>query len=188
MSDERITIQEVKTKRDLKAFLHIPWKIYRGDPLWVPPLLKEHAFHFSPQNPFLHHAQIVPYLAIKNGSIVGRMAAIVDQNYIDFHHEETGFFGFFESVNDPSVPHALLDQVKGFLRGRGLKKVMGPVNPSTNDECGLLIDGFDSSPCLMMPYNPPYYQELLEGCGLQKAKDLYANSMTTDGGDRKSVV
>jgi hypothetical protein len=182
MSNSDITIQEVKTKNDLKAFLRFPWRIYRGDPHWVPPLLKEIAFHFSPRNPFLHHARIVPYIAIKNGSIVGRIAAIIDQNYIDFHHEETGFFGFFESVNDLSVSHALLDQVKGLLRGRGLNTVMGPVNPSTNDECGLLIDGFDSSPCFMMSYNPPYYQDLLEGCGLQKAKDLYANHMSTDRG------
>jgi GNAT superfamily N-acetyltransferase len=182
MSSKEITVQEAKTKRDLKAFLRFPWRIYKGDPYWVPPLLKEHAFHFSPRNPFLHHARIVPYMAIKNGSVVGRIAAIVDQNYIDFHREETGFFGFFESVNDLSVSRALLDQVQGFLQGRGLKTMMGPVNPSTNDECGLLIDGFDSSPCFMMSYNPPYYQELLEGCGLHKAKDLYANFMSTDRG------
>src|SRR4030043_636865 len=182
MSTDIIAVQEVKTKKDLKAFLHFPWLIYRGDPNWVPPLLKEYAFHFSLRNPFLHHAQIIPYVAIKDGSIKGRIAAIIDRNYIDFHHEETGFFGFFESVNDPSVTHALLDQVKGFLRNRDLKTVMGPVNPSTNDECGLLIDGFDSSPCFMMPYNPHYYQGRLEGCGLKKAKDLYANSMYTDNG------
>ncbi|OGP53306.1 MAG: hypothetical protein A2Y65_04990 [Deltaproteobacteria bacterium RBG_13_52_11] len=182
MSAGSIVIKEVKTKDDLKTFLHMPWEIYRGDPYWVPPLLKEYAFLFSSQNPFLHHAQIVPYVATKDGSVVGRMAAIIDQNYIDFHREKTGFFGFFESVNDLEVPRALLDQVKGFLRARGLKTVMGPVNPSTNDECGLLIEGFDTSPCFMMPYNPPYYRELLEGCGLQKAKDLYANFMADDGG------
>jgi len=182
MSTGSIVIKEVKTKRELKTFLHMPWKIYRGDPHWVPPLLKEHAFLFSQENPFLHHAQIVPYVAEKNGTIAGRIAAIIDQNYIDFHREKAGFFGFFESVNDLEVSRALLDQVKGFLRARGLKTVMGPVSPSTNDECGLLIDGFDSSPFFMMPYNPPYYQELLEGCGLQKAKDLYADFMVDDEG------
>jgi GNAT superfamily N-acetyltransferase len=182
VSSDIITTQKVKTKKDLKAFLHFPWRIYRRDPNWVPPLLKEYAFHFSPRNPFLQHAQIIPYLAIKDGSIAGRVAAIIDRNYIDFHHEETGFFGFFESVNDPSVTHALLEQAKEFLLSKGLKTVMGPVNPSTNDECGLLIDGFDSSPCFMMPYNPQYYQELLEGCGLEKAKDLYASIMYTDNG------
>jgi len=176
-----ITIQEVKTKKALKTFLRLPWQIYRGDPFWVPPLLKEHAFHFSPKNPFLHHAQIVPYVALKNGSIVGRIAAIIDQSYIDFHQEKTGFFGFFESIDDLKVARALVDQVKGFLRGKKLKTMMGPVNPSTNDECGLLIEGFDSSPFIMMPYNPPYYRKLLEGCGLKKAKDLLANRMVNDG-------
>jgi GNAT superfamily N-acetyltransferase len=181
VSKEKITIQEVQTKKDLKVFLRFPWEIYQGDPYWVPPLLKEHAFHFSPQNPFLHHAQIVPYVAVKNNSLVGRIAAIIDQNYIDFQREKAGFFGFFESVNDIEVTRTLLDQVKVFLRTKKLKTMMGPVNPSTNDECGLLIEGFDASPVLMMPYNPPYYQKLLEGCGLQKAKDLYADLMVDDG-------
>lgn len=182
MSGGRITIQEVKTKQDLKAFLRFPWEIYEGDPYWVPPLLKEGAFHFSPENPFLLHAQIVPYVAVKNGSIVGRIAAIIDQNYIDAHHEKIGFFGFFESINDIKVTRALLDQVKGVLRTKKLKKMMGPANPTINNECALLIEGFDSSPMIMMSYNPPYYQELLEGYGLQKAKDFFADLMTDDGG------
>jgi GNAT superfamily N-acetyltransferase len=181
MSKEKITIQEVKTKQDFKAYLRFPWEIYRGDPYWVPPLLKEDAFHFSPKNPFLHHAEICPYVAVKDGSLVGRIAAIIDQNYIDCHQEKTGFFGFFESIDDIKVTRALLDQVKGFLRARGLKQMLGPANPSTNNECALLIEGFDSSPFIMMSYNPPYYRELLEGCGLQKAKDLYANCMVNDG-------
>jgi GNAT superfamily N-acetyltransferase len=177
----KITIQEAKTKKQLKTFLRLPWQIYRGDPYWVPPLLKEHAFHFSPQNPFLHHAEIVPYMAVRDGSIVGRIAAIIDQNYIDFHEEKTGFFGFFESIDDRKVARALVDHAKSFLRARGLKQMMGPVNPSTNDECGLLVEGFDSSPFIMMPYNPAYYRKLLEGCGLKKAKDLVANRMINDG-------
>ena len=181
MPTGKITIQEVTTKKGLKAFLRFPWEIYRGDPHWVPPLLKEYAFHFSPKNPFLHHAQIIPYVAVKNNSLVGRIAAIIDQNFIDFQREKAGFFGFFESVDDIEVTRALLDQVKGCLRTKKLKTMMGPVNPSTNDECGLLIEGFDSSPVLMMPYNPPYYRKLLEGCGLQKAKDLYADLMVDDG-------
>jgi GNAT superfamily N-acetyltransferase len=182
MSEEKITIQEVKTKKDLKAFFRFPWEIYQGDPYWVPPLLKEQAFHFSPKNPFLHHAQICPYVAVKNGSVVGRIAGIIDQNYIDCHHEKTGFFGFFESINDIEVSRALLDQVKGFLRARGMKRMMGPANPTINNECALLIEGFDSSPLIMMSYNPPYYRELLEGCGLQKAKDFFADLMVNDGG------
>jgi len=176
-----ITIQEAKTKKAFKAFLRFPWQIYKGDPYWVPPLLKEHAFYFSPKNPFLHHAEIIPFAALRDDLIVGRIAAIIDHNYNDFHQERTGFFGFFESIDDKKVARALVDHVKRFLRAKGLKQMMGPVNPSTNDECGLLIDGFDSSPFFMMPYNPPYYRKLLEGCGLKKAKDLYANRMVNDG-------
>ncbi|HEX9949572.1 MAG TPA: N-acetyltransferase [Thermodesulfobacteriota bacterium] len=177
----KITIQEVKNKKQFKAFLRFPWQIYRGDPYWVPPLLKEHAFYFSPKNPFLHHAEIFPAVAIRDGSIVGRIAAIIDHNYIDFHQEKTGFFGFFESIDDKKVARTLVDHAKGLLRAKGLKQMMGPVNPSTNDECGLLIDGFDSSPFFMMSYNPPSYRKLLEGCGLKKAKDLLANRMINDG-------
>jgi len=177
----KITIQEAKTKRQFKAFLRFPWQIYKGDPYWGPPLLKEHAFFFSPKNPFLHHAEIMPFVAIRDCAIVGRIASIIDHNYIDFHREKTGFFGFLESVDDKKVARALVDHAKKILRAKGLKRMMGPVNPSTNDECGLLIDGFDSSPFFMMPYNPPYYRKLLEGCGLKKAKDLLANRMINDG-------
>src|SRR4030042_1047881 len=177
----KITIQEVKNKKQFKAFLRFPWQIYRGDPYWVPPLLKEHAFYFSPKTPLLHHAEIFPAVAIRDGSIVGRTAAIIDHNYIDFHQEKTGFFGFFESIDDKKVARTLVDHAKGLLRAKGLKQMMGPVNPSTNDECGLLIDGFDSSPFFMMSYNPPSYRKLLEGCGLKKATDLLANRMINDG-------
>ncbi len=181
MSTNKVTIQPLQTKKDLKDFLRFPWEIYQGDPYWVPPLLKEYAFHFSPKNPFLHHAEITPFLAKRNGKIVGSIAPIIDHNYIDFHKEDTGFFGFFEAIDDQEVARALIEEVKSLLREKGMKVMRGPVNPSTNDECGLLIDGFDSSPCFMMPYNPPYYQRLLEGCGLKKAKDLFANRMVNDG-------
>jgi len=181
MSARGIEIREVKTKKERNTFFRFPWKIYKEFPHWVPPLLKEQTILFSSQNPFLHHAKIVPYLAERDGSFVGRIAAIIDENYIAFHRESVGFFGFFESIYDLEVARCLLDQVKGYLRGKGLNTVMGPVNPSTNYECGLLIEGFDSPPFFMMPYNPPYYQRLFEGCGLQKAKDLFANFIVSDG-------
>jgi GNAT superfamily N-acetyltransferase len=188
MATKSITIQAVRTKKDLKTFLQFPWKIYQGDPYWVPPLLKEIAFHVSPQNPFLQHAEIVPFLALRDDAPCGRIAAIIDQNYINFQDDNAGFFGFFESVNDKKVTRALLDRTKDFLRKKGLQKMLGPMSPSTNDECGLLVEGFTSSPCFMMPYNPPYYQELLEGYGLHKAKDLYANFMTDEAGIPERVL
>lgn len=181
MKDDGLVVHEVKDKKGLKDFLRFPWRIYKGDPNWVPPLVKEHAFYFSPKNPFRQHAEIIPYLAIRGGEPVGRIAAIIDDNYINYQNEQTGFFGFFESIDDVAVAQALFDQVKRVLTEKGLEKMIGPMNPSTNDECALLIDGFDAPPVFMMPYNPPYYKRLIEACGLTKAKDLLANRMINDG-------
>jgi len=117
---------------------------------------------------------MILFLARKGEKIVGRIAGIIDRHYVEYHQENTGFFGFYESMDDIGMTEALLSKVRDWLKERGMEKMAGPMNPSTNDECGLLIDGFDASPCLMMPYNPRYYPPLLEGCGLKKAMDLYA--------------
>jgi hypothetical protein len=114
------------------------------------------------------------FLASQGEKTLGRVAGIIDHNYIALHQEKVGFFGFFESIPDIDVAGKLLSKVAVWLRERGMKKMIGPMNPSTNDECGLLIEGFDASPCLMMPYNPRYYPSLLEKIGLEKAMDLYA--------------
>lgn len=174
MTAPKLTLQEVKDRHDLMAFIRFPWKIYQGNPYWVPPLIKDQLQKFSPESPFRAHAEMILYLAHRGGEIVGRIAGIIDHHYIQFHQEKLGFFGFFESVEDGEVAHLLLSSVAAWLRERGMEKMAGPMNPSTNDECGLLINAFDSSPCLMMPYNPPYYPTLLEGWGLKKAMDLYA--------------
>lgn len=113
------------------------------------------------------------FLAERNGELVGRIGAIIDHNYIEFHREKVGFFGFFESVDDFSVAKALLDTAQSWLGERGMPRMMGPINPSTNSEMGVLVDGFQYRPAMLMPYNPPYYGALLERCGLKKAKDLY---------------
>jgi hypothetical protein len=117
---------------------------------------------------------MILFLALQEGKIVGRIAGIIDHHYIEFHHERMGFFGFFESIHDARVSERLLSRVRDWLKERGMEKMAGPMNPSTNDECGLLVEGFDLPPCLMMPYNPPYYPSLVEGFGLRKAMDLYA--------------
>jgi len=174
MTAPKLTLQEVKNRHDLMAFIRFPWKIYQENPYWVPPLIKDQLQKFSPESPFRAHAEMILYLAHRGGEIVGRIAGIIDHHYIQFHQEKLGFFGFFESVDDGEVAHLLFSSVAAWLRERGMEKMAGPMNPSTNDECGLLIDAFDSSPCLMMPYNLPYYPTLLEGWGLKKAMDLYA--------------
>ncbi|OGP76525.1 MAG: hypothetical protein A2V86_04990 [Deltaproteobacteria bacterium RBG_16_49_23] len=174
MTAQELTLQEVKNRHDLMTFIQFPWKVYQGNPYWVPPLIKDQIQKFSPQSPFLSHGEMALFLARRGGETVGRIAGIIDHHYIQFHQEKVGFFGFFESMEDADVARLLLSSVAAWLRERGMEKMAGPMNPSTNDECGLLIDAFDSSPCLMMPYNPPYYPALLEDWGLHKVMDLYA--------------
>ncbi len=174
MTRQELYVEEVRNKQDLMTFIRFPWKIYKGDRHWVPPLIKDQLLRFSPNHPFRSHSEMILFLAHKEGQIAGRIAGIIDHHYIDCHQEKVGFFGFFESVTDAEVAEALLARVREWLKEHGMEKMIGPMNPSTNDECGLLIEGFDTSPCLMMPYNPPYYPSLLEGFGLKKAMDLYA--------------
>lgn len=174
MTKRELCIEEARNKHDLVTFIRFPWKIYKGNRYWVPPLVKDQGKKFSPSNPFLSHSEMILLLAHRAGEVVGRIAGILDHHYIAFHQEKVGFFGFFESIHDRKVAGELLARVKGWLRERGMEKMIGPMNPSTNDECGLLIEGFDFPPRLMMPYNPPYYSSLLEGFGLKKAMDLYA--------------
>jgi len=156
------------------AFIKFPWKVYLGNQFWVPPLIKDQLQKFSPKSPFLGHAKMILLLAHRGDEVVGRISGIIDRHYIEFHQEKAGFFGFFESINDSEVVHLLLSSVANWLKQHGMEKIIGPMNPSTNDECGLLIDAFDLSPCLMMPYNPSYYPSLLEDWGLHKVMDLYA--------------
>ncbi|MCJ7640387.1 MAG: acyl-CoA N-acyltransferase [Desulfobacterales bacterium] len=156
------------------AFIRFPWEVYRGNRHWVPPLIKDHLAKFSPNHPFRSHSEMILLSAGHGNQTLGRIAGIIDHHYVEFQQEKTGFFGFFESIEDPEVAQALFAAVQHWLRGHGMATMIGPMNPSTNDECGLLVDGFDAPPCLMMPYNPPYYASLLEGAGLKKVMDLYA--------------
>ncbi len=174
MTKQDIYLGEVKNKQDLMAFIRFPWEIYKGDRYWVPPLIKDLLSKFSPDHPFRSHSEMILLMADKGGRTLGRMAGIIDHHYVKFHQENVGFFGFFESIADPEVAERLLSKVVQWLKEHEMGKMIGPMNPSTNDECGLLVEGFDASPCLMMPYNPRYYPSLLEGFGLKKAMDLYA--------------
>jgi hypothetical protein len=126
------------------------------------------------KNPFFEHATAEYFLALVDGRLVGRIAAIQNDAHTALHRDKVGFFGFFESVDDASVATALFDAAAGWLRGRGLDTIRGPMNPSINDECGLLVDGFDTPPVVLMPHNPAYYVPLHERYGFHKAKDLIA--------------
>ncbi|MBX7074618.1 MAG: GNAT family N-acetyltransferase [Pirellulales bacterium] len=170
----QVEIVPVRTWRQKREFLNFPWKLYADDPHWIPPLrlnqkeLAGYAYH-----PFYDQAEAQTFLARRDGKTVGRISAIVNHAYAKaFPNEPLGFFGFFESIDDQQVATALLDTAREWLAARGLDVVRGPVNPSMNYECGLLVDGFDSSPTFMMTYNPPYYARLLEEYGFHKAHDL----------------
>ncbi|MBM3334649.1 N-acetyltransferase [Candidatus Sumerlaeota bacterium] len=153
----------------------MPWRIYRSGPNWVPPLLIEEKERFNPRrNPFYRHARVCLFLARNGREAVGRIAAIVNHAHNRFYNDRVGFFGFFEVVENYEAASLLLDAARQWLAAEGMEVMRGPMNFSTNEECGLLISGYDRPPCIMMPYNPPYYVSFLERYGLAKAKDLLA--------------
>lgn len=169
-----LTLRPVRTRSDLRSFLRLPWKIYKDDPAWVPPLLQERKDFLNPKkNPFFEHAAVELFLAERDGEPVGRISAQVDHLHNETHQEQTGFFGLFECIDDPDVAACLLDNAAGWLKSRGLKTIRGPFSFSINEEAGLLVDGFAHPPFVLTPHNPPYYPALLEGWGLRKVKDLF---------------
>jgi GNAT superfamily N-acetyltransferase len=170
-----VEIERVQGQRAMRQFLAFPYEHYRAYPWWVPPLrIAQKELFDRKKHPFYAHAEVEYFLAHRNGKVVGRVAGIHDPKYNEFQGGCFGFFGFFECVDDQAVANALMAAARSWLLDHGVQEILGPMNPSTNYECGLLVDGFDSSPQVMMTYNPPYYSSLLEGAGLEKAKDLYA--------------
>ena len=158
-----------------EAFLRFPWRVYRDWPAWVPPLLFERRrFLSAKHNPFFRHSAAELFLARRDGEVVGTIAAIHNRRHLETYGDGTGFFGFFECLNEPAVALALLDRAAAWLRERGLTRVRGPASFTINDECGLLLDAFELPPVVLMPYNPPYYRDLLEGWGLARVEDLLA--------------
>lgn len=153
----------------------LPWDIYGTDPLWVPPLIGEFKKLFdTTKHPFHQHSQVQSFLAVQDGRDVGRVTAIWNRNHQKFHGEDVGFFGFFESIDNSEVSAALFEAAARWLSERGLKVMRGPANFSSNEEWGLLIDGWNGTPKVMMTYNPKWYPTLIEGAGFTKAKDLVA--------------
>jgi GNAT superfamily N-acetyltransferase len=181
MTRPRIEVTAVVGSRDLAAFVGLPYALHRYDPFWVAPLRRDVRAQLSrDKNPFFEHAEAEYFLARSGGRVVGRIAAVHNRLHNETHGDRVGFFGFFESARDPGVAAALLDAAAAWLRGRGLTVMRGPASFSTNDEAGLLVDGFDTPPAVMMPHNPPYYADLLEGAGFRQAKDLVAYRSTDD--------
>ncbi len=170
-----IIIEPVTDKKGLLAFVKFPFKLYRGDPNWVPPLIEERLDVFNPKkNPFWEHSRCQLFLARRDGELVGTIAAVVNDNHNTTHNEKMGSFGFLETIDDPAVAAALLAAAEAWVKAQGMTIIRGPLNPSINDEIGTLIDGFDEPPMVMLTYNPRYIPALIEGCGYVKAMDVYA--------------
>jgi hypothetical protein len=173
MSD--LVVQPVLSSGQKRAFMRYPWDLYRNDPNWIPPLranVKELLGYCH--HPFYERNEIQTFLAYRGGEVCGRIAAIVDQGYIEKYKERRGNFGFFECVDDAAVAAGLFDAARQWLADRDIQRVRGPLSPSLNYEIGLLVKGFDTPPTFLIPYNPPYYAKLIEGCGFHKVQDLYS--------------
>ena len=174
VGERELEIRPVESRRDLDRFIRVPWPIYAADPHWVPPLIFERRQHLSSHNPYFEHARWRAWVAWRDGRPVGRISAQVDDLYLQRYPERTGFFGMLEAEPDPAVFQALLGTAEGWLRGEGMERVQGPFNLSINQECGLLVDGFDTPPYVMMGHAPPYYGEALEAAGYAGVRDLLA--------------
>jgi hypothetical protein len=192
-----VQIRPVASPKDLHAFVTFPWKVYEGDPLWVPPLIRdEKKLLTAGEHPFHEHGSIQCFLATapdRSGKPqdVGRIAAIRNRNHEEFHGESVGFFGFYDclpttaslerqgvaGVEPGEITAVLMDAVRSWMAEQALPGFLGPMNPSTNETCGLLVEGFDDPPSVMMTYNPPAYGSLLESAGLVKAKDLVSYAL-----------
>jgi GNAT superfamily N-acetyltransferase len=168
-------VVEALSRGQRDDFIRLPWRIYRDDPHWVPPLLVERKAFINPQkHPFYQHGTATLFVAYAGPEPVGRILVSDDPRFNAQHGTNVGGFGLFESIDDADVAHSLLDAAEGWLRSRGRAAILGPMDYSTNYSCGLLVDGFNTPPRVMMNHNPPYYEELLTSWGLAKAKDLCA--------------
>jgi len=181
-----VDVRPVSTKREREAFIKLPWRLYAGESNWVAPLLFERRQFLDPKkNPFFEHAEVQLFVAWRDGRAVGRISAHVDANLDAFQGTDWGLFGFFECEDDPEAARALLDAAEAWLTARGRSTMVGPMDFTTNDECGVLIEGHDRTPIILSPWQHPYYQRLLEEAGgLQKAMDLLMWELHIDNRDR----
>ncbi len=170
-----VEIEQVGTRTQMREFIELSWRIYRSYENWVPPLKSEiRRLLDTGKHPFWKFGERELFLARRRGEVVGRIAAIIDPNYNHYHNEKVGVWGFFECENDENTAAALFSAAKDWVSAKGMNFFRGPMSPSTNYEIGMLVEGFQYPPVIMMPYNPPYYLDLAQACGLEKEKDLIA--------------
>jgi len=176
-----IDVQPARTAGDRHRFVEFPYRLYRGDAHWIAPLrMSQKDILNIKRHPFYKTSDVEMFLARRDRRVVGRIMAILNRAHNEFQNERTGFFGFFEVENDKQAADGLLNAARDWVRERGAGVLRGPVNPSTNYECALLVEGFELDPMVMMTYNPPYYADLLEDYGMKKAMDLYAYDIGVD--------
>ncbi len=175
-----ITVHGADSARSRRDFLRLPHRLYADDPNWVAPLEVELRERLWGGNPFLQHASAQAWVAYAEGRPVGRISAQFDRLQQEYHDDMCGSFGLIEAEDDPAVAAALLDTAVAWLRGHGARRIRGPLNLSVNEECGLLVEGFDTRPSIMMGHARPYYDALLRGCGLERARDLLAYRVAPD--------
>lgn len=168
-----VRIRPVASRRDLTRFIKLPFRLRAGDPQWVPPLVFERRAFLDPRrNPWFEHAEAEYLLAERDGEVVGRITAHVDYRWDTYQGGSDGMFGFFESEDDPEVARALVEAACEWVAGKGRERILGPMDFTLNDECGLLIEGYDQPSMILEPWHPPYYRTLLEAQGLGKRIDL----------------
>ena len=175
LASRNISLEAIADKPGLRRFIALTRDLYAGDPSWVQPLTFERLDHLDQaKNPFMRAIEVRYWLARRDGIPVGRISAQVNRRHLERHRDATGHFGFLEAVDDPEVFAALMDTAEAWLRERGMARIAGPFNLSINDESGLLVEGFDTPPSMMMGHALPYYGQRLEALGYAKAKDLIA--------------
>jgi len=169
-------VRPTDSSSDLSQFIALPYELYQDQPHWIPPLRVDQATVLNPKkNAFFEHGKIQPFLATDaNGRVVGRIAGVVNGMHLKKYQDGTGFFGFFETIEDYDVAEALLNAASEWLKAQGLRAMRGPANPSLNDVSGLLVDGFDRPPAILMPYNFPYYADFLERYGFERVMTMWA--------------
>ena len=169
-----VRVVAAEGRRQVTQFIKVPWLVYKDDPVWVPPLVFERRQHLSRRNPYFQHARARFWVAYQDSRPVGRISAQIDTLHLERYHDDTGFFGLLEAIDDARVFQALLGTAESWLRDQGMRRALGPFSLSINDECGLLVEGFDTPPMLMMAHGRPYYDLRLREQGYCKAKDTVA--------------
>ena len=173
-------VRKVRDKASLDEFIRMPWHVYAGDPNWVPPLMIERREALAPKNPFFRHAEWQAWVAYRAGLPVGRISAQIDRLYLEIHDPTAGFFGLIEAVDDAEVFEALFSAAENWLVSKGMKRVLGPFNLGINQEMGLLVEGFDTPPYIMMGHARPYYARAIEALGYRPVQDTLAYELSTD--------